>query len=85
MYGLNNEIPVRINKLRWNHGGFPRFMGTSNSISYNLNNDTFKKLFGKKEFPHYTRPRNFEWLEVPKELLNWNHKEIENWKKNNLK
>jgi tRNA (guanine37-N1)-methyltransferase len=20
-----------------------------------------KKLFGKKEFPHYTRPRNFEW------------------------
>jgi tRNA (guanine37-N1)-methyltransferase len=44
-----------------------------------------KKLFGKKEFPHYTRPRIFEWLEVPKVLVNWNHKEIENWKKNNLK
>jgi len=44
-----------------------------------------KKLSGKKEFPHYTKPRNFLWLEVPKVLLSWNHKEIEEWKKNNLK
>lgn len=43
-----------------------------------------KKLFGKKEFPHYTRPRNFLGLEVPNVLLSWNHKEIEDWKKNNL-
>ncbi|NDK08304.1 tRNA (guanosine(37)-N1)-methyltransferase TrmD [Candidatus Gracilibacteria bacterium] len=43
-----------------------------------------KKLFGKKEFPHYTRPRNFLGLEVPNVLLSGNHKEIEDWKKNNL-
>lgn len=48
MYGLNSAgNPVRINELRWEHGGFPRFQGTSTSYSYTLNNDTFKKLFGK--------------------------------------
>ncbi|MFA5917255.1 MAG: tRNA (guanosine(37)-N1)-methyltransferase TrmD [Candidatus Gracilibacteria bacterium] len=44
-----------------------------------------KKLNGKKEFPHYTRPRDFEGLEVPKVLLSGNHKEIDDWKTNNLK
>ncbi|MEI6554951.1 MAG: putative LPS assembly protein LptD [Paludibacter sp.] len=44
MYGLNSGgYPVRINKLRWANGGFPRFMGTSTSYSYTFNNDTFKK------------------------------------------
>lgn len=50
MYGLNSAgKPVRINKLRWENGGFPRFQGTSTSYSYTISNDTFKKLFGKKE------------------------------------
>ncbi|MDD3321876.1 MAG: putative LPS assembly protein LptD [Paludibacter sp.] len=50
MYGLTSSgSPVRINKLRWENGGFPRFLGTSTSYSYTLNNDTFKKLFGKKD------------------------------------
>ncbi|OIP83399.1 MAG: hypothetical protein AUK44_05290 [Porphyromonadaceae bacterium CG2_30_38_12] len=50
MYGLNSSgNPVRINQLRWNNGGFPRFQGTSTSYSYTLNNDTFNKLFGGKE------------------------------------
>lgn len=44
-----------------------------------------KKLFGKKEYPHYTRPRIFEWLEVPEVLVSWNHSEIEKWKKEKLK
>lgn len=44
-----------------------------------------KKLFGKKEYPHYTRPRVFEWLDVPEVLLSWNHKDIEKWKINNIK
>ncbi|MDD3302829.1 MAG: tRNA (guanosine(37)-N1)-methyltransferase TrmD [Candidatus Gracilibacteria bacterium] len=43
------------------------------------------KLNGKKEFPHYTRPRNFRGLEVPDVLVSGNHKEIDEWKKNNLK
>ena len=50
MYGLNSSgAPVRINKLRWANGGFPRFQGTSTSYSYTLSNETFKKLFGKKD------------------------------------
>lgn len=49
MYALNSSgNPVRVNKLRWNNGKFPRFQGTSTSYSYTLNNDTFKKLFEKK-------------------------------------
>ncbi len=51
-----------------------------------LDEESFsKKLFGKKEYPHYTRPREFEWIEVPEVLVSGNHKEIEKWKMNNLK
>ena len=50
MYGLNSGgNPVRINKLRWENGMFPRFQGTSTSYSYTINNETFTKLFGKKD------------------------------------
>lgn len=49
MFALNSSgNPVRVNQLRWNHGKFPRFQGTSTSFSYTFNNDTFKKLFGLK-------------------------------------
>lgn len=49
IYGLNSSgKPVRINELRWNHGQIPKFLGTSTSYSYTFNNETFKKLFGKK-------------------------------------
>jgi len=44
-----------------------------------------KKLNRQKEYPQYTRPRVFEWIEVPKVLFSWNHKEIDKWKKNNLR
>lgn len=43
-----------------------------------------KKFWRKKEYPVYTRPKVFKWLKVPEVLFSWNHKEIENWKKNNL-
>jgi lipopolysaccharide assembly outer membrane protein LptD (OstA) len=50
MYGLTKSgSPVRINELRWNNGKFPRFQGTSTSYSYTFNNETFNKLFKKKE------------------------------------
>ncbi len=50
MYGLNDYgRPVRINKLRWNNGKFPRFLGTSTSFQYTFNNDTFKRKSKKKE------------------------------------
>lgn len=50
MFALNSSgNPVRVNQLRWKNGMFPRFQGTSTSYSYTFNNDTFKKLFGKKD------------------------------------
>ena len=36
---------------------------------------------GLLEYPQYTRPREFMGLSVPDVLLSGNHKEIENWKK----
>lgn len=48
-YALNSQgEPVRVNQLRWNHGQLPRFLGTSTSYSYTLNNETFKKIFKGK-------------------------------------
>ena len=50
-----------------------------------LEEDSFSKKFDrKKEYPIYTRPEEFNWKNVPKVLLSWNHKEIEKWKNNNL-
>lgn len=44
MYALNSSgYPVHVNKLRWENGQFPRFLGTSTSYSYTLSNETFKK------------------------------------------
>lgn len=55
-----------------------------NSLS--LEEESFsQKLNRQKEYPVYTRPRVFQNLEVPLVLLSGNHKEIEVWKKNNLK
>jgi tRNA (guanine37-N1)-methyltransferase len=36
-----------------------------------------------REHPHYTRPEQFRGLSVPEVLLSGNHKEIENWRKEN--
>ena len=44
-----------------------------------------EKLDWKKEFPYYTRPKKFRGLKVPEILLSGHHKNIENWKLNNLK
>lgn len=44
-----------------------------------------RKLDRQKEYPVYTRPREFRSQSVPDILLSGNHKEIENWKKNNLR
>ena len=36
-------------RTEWSYGRFGRFEGYSGSFSYSLNNDTFKKLFGKSD------------------------------------
>lgn len=49
-----------------------------------LREESFSEwLQGKKEYPQYSRPENFEEKKVPKVLLSWNHKKIQDWKKNN--
>ena len=44
--------------------------------------DESHKEPGYLEYPQYTRPEDFKGWRVPKVLLSGNHKEIENWKKN---
>lgn len=44
----NGNVAVG-DRTEWSYGRFGRFQGYSGSFSYTLNNDTFKKLFGKKE------------------------------------
>lgn len=36
---------------------------------------------GLLEYPQYTRPRSFRGLDVPEVLLNGNHAEIDNWRR----
>lgn len=42
-------------------------------------NDSFYHEY--LDYPHYTRPEEFQGLKVPKILLSGNHKEIEKWRK----
>jgi len=51
MYASNSDGTggVRVNKLYWEHGKLPRFLGTSTSYSYTLSNETFKKKTKEKE------------------------------------
>jgi tRNA (guanine37-N1)-methyltransferase len=51
-----------------------------------LEEESFSTFFNRqKEHPVYTRPRVFEWLEVPETLTSGNHKKIELWKHTNIK
>jgi len=59
----------------------PGVLGDENSHQ----EETFsRKLQGKKEYPHYTKPRNFAGLEVPEVLLSGNHAKINDWRKKHL-
>lgn len=46
-------------------------------------NESFQD--GVTEYPQYTRPEIFNGIKVPEVLISGNHKEIENWKKENSK
>jgi tRNA (guanine37-N1)-methyltransferase len=48
--------------------------------------ESFSPALGrKKEYPHYTRPEVFRGLKVPDVLLSGHHKEIEKWRRGQLK
>jgi tRNA (guanine37-N1)-methyltransferase len=44
-----------------------------------------RALKGKKEYPHYTRPKIFKGLKVPDVLLSGNHAQIKKWRQANLR
>jgi tRNA (guanine37-N1)-methyltransferase len=43
-----------------------------------------QQLNRQKEYPVYTKPKEFRWFKVPDVLYSWNHGEIEKWKKDHL-
>ena len=57
----------------------PGVLGNPDSLKFETFTDN------KYDFPVYTRPETFNDLSVPEVLLSGNHKDIEEWKKNNLK
>ena len=42
-------------------------------------------LGGKKEYPHYTKPREFKKIKVPPVLLTGDHAKIKAWRMKHLK
>lgn len=49
-YDINEQGNVYLSDhTEWSRGRFGRFQGMSQNLSYTFNNDTFKKLFGKKK------------------------------------
>ena len=48
-YEFDEKGNVRVgDRTEWSYGRFGRFQGWGTSFNYTLNNDTWKKLFGKK-------------------------------------
>ncbi len=53
----------------------PGTLGDERSIE----NESFS--WGMLDYPHYTRPREFRGLDVPKVLVSGNHKDIDRWRR----
>lgn len=53
----------------------PGALGSETSAA----NDSFENNL--LDYPHYTRPADFEGMQVPEVLLNGNHAEIEKWRR----
>lgn len=62
MYGLSpTGAPVRIDKLRINHGkGWAKLSSTGTSFSYTFNNDTFRRKKNQDEKPEDTGGDDYE-------------------------
>lgn len=59
--------------------------GTVHDYNSILEDSFSRKLHGKKEYPHYTKPANFRGHKVPEILLSGHHAKIEKWRKERLK
>ncbi|MBI2464079.1 tRNA (guanosine(37)-N1)-methyltransferase TrmD [Candidatus Peregrinibacteria bacterium] len=59
----------------------PGALGDENSAE----EDSFtRKLKGKKEYPHYTKPAEFRGIKVPDVLISGDHKKIATWRQSKL-
>jgi tRNA (guanine37-N1)-methyltransferase len=67
----------------------PGVLGNEESLKEESHNPiqttNYKLQTTNLEYPQYTRPENFNDWKVPDVLLSGNHKEIENWRRNNAK
>jgi len=59
----------------------PKVLGNKAS----LNEESFSGKGNKIEYPHYTRPENFQDLKVPKVLLSGDHQKIREWRREHQK
>lgn len=55
--------------------------GATENESFSLTDDAGKLL----EYPHYTKPQEYEGYAVPEVLLQGNHKKIDHWKREQAK
>lgn len=70
---------VEGNRTEWSYGRFGRFQGYSGSLSYTLNNDTWKKWFGPKDEQTDDKSKNKknENLDAYRDDDDWNEEEEE--------
>lgn len=62
----------------------PDVLGNESSLVHESFQNT-KKNGLLLEHPHYTRPQTYKNMAVPQTLLSGNHKEIEDWRRNQAK
>ncbi|MBN1321617.1 MAG: tRNA (guanosine(37)-N1)-methyltransferase TrmD [Thermoleophilia bacterium] len=60
----------------------PGSLGNTDSV---LEESFSEELGGMVEYPHYTRPREYEGLEVPAVLLSGDHAAIARWRRKNAR
>jgi len=60
----------------------PGSLGNTESV---LEESFSEELGGMVEYPHYTRPREYEGLEVPQVLLSGDHAAIARWRRDNAR
>ena len=60
----------------------PGALGNTDSV---LEESFSEELGGMVEYPHYTRPREYEGMEVPQVLLSGDHGAIARWRRENAR
>lgn len=75
---FNISSQSAVNSSQTEEGGDSSQMSERENLKFGIGNLEFNK-----EYPHYTKPEEFNGWKVPEVLLSGNHKEIEKWRKEN--